>query len=58
MHRYFISFSYSRGFGNSEVLYPKEIEGIDDIKAIARLIEHDSGYVTNELVILNYIKFQ
>ena len=54
MFRYFISYSHSKGFGNREVRYPKHIKGIEDVKAVARLIEQDAGYAPYEVVILNY----
>lgn len=40
-HKYFISFFYGEDSekGNAEVTMKKKIEGMDDIRAIERLIE-------------------
>lgn len=52
MHKYFVSYSHSRGFGNSEVGIALPIKSIKDAQAIARDIEKISK--VENVVVLKY----
>lgn len=56
-HKYFISFFYGEELekGNAEVTMKKKIEGMDDIRAIERLIEEKER--VREVVIITFREY-
>lgn len=43
MNKYFVSFTHKNGSGMSEVDYPEEIKGMNDVLDIKRCIEKDDN---------------
>lgn len=56
MKKYFISYSHSRGFGASEFYRDHLISDYEDLKAIAKIIEHEDN--VHSVVIINFRRFE
>lgn len=57
--KYFVSYAHvtngEQGFGNHEVVFSKNIESIDDIRTIKKLLEQTTGL--ENIIIINYKTF-
>lgn len=56
MKKYFISYSHSRGFGASEFYRDRPISDYEDLKAMAKIIEHENN--VHSVVIINFRRFE
>ena len=56
MFKYFVSYVYNKGFGNSETVTNYKIQTFKDIKSITEKIEEDGNL--KDVLILNFIELK
>ena len=56
MFKYFVSYVYNKGFGNSETVTNYKIQTFKDIKSITEKIEEDENL--KDVLILNFIELK
>lgn len=57
-YRYFVSFFYTNGSGNVEIIRATPINSADDIVEVAKGIEQHNSYVSGSVVIINFQLFE